>query len=41
MADKKNYSSIYNIKDFARNIIMPKYWDMSQINDLNAGLLEL
>lgn len=39
MADKKNYSSIYNIKDFARNIIMPKYWDMSQINDLNAGLL--
>lgn len=39
MANKKNYSSIYNIKDFARNVIMPKYWDMSQINDLNVGLL--
>lgn len=39
MADKKNYSSIYNIKDFVRYTIMPKYWDMSQINDLNVGLL--
>ena len=39
MAEKKNYSSIYNIKDFVRHTIMPKYWDMSQINDLNVGLL--
>lgn len=35
----KNYSSIYNIKDFLMNQIAPKYWDMEDINHLNVGLL--
>lgn len=39
MTTTRNYSSIYNIKDFARNALMPKYFDVNEVNDLNVGLL--
>ena len=39
MSTTRNYSSIYNIKDFARNYVMPKYFDVDDVNDLNVGLL--
>lgn len=39
MSSTRNYSSIYTIKDFARNHVMPKYFDVNDINDLNVGLL--
>lgn len=35
----KNYSSIYNIKDYAINEVAPKYFNMDKVNDLNIGLL--
>lgn len=35
----RNYSSIYNIKDFVRNSIIPKYFDMTKISDMNMGLM--
>ena len=39
MSTTRNYSSIYNIKDFARNHLMPKYFDVKEVNDFNVGLL--
>lgn len=35
----KNYTSIYNIKDFLMTEVAPKYWDMTDVNHLNVGLL--
>lgn len=35
----KNYSSIYNMKDYMVNSVAPKYFNMDDINDLNTGLL--
>lgn len=35
----KNYSSIYNIKEYVYNNIIPKYFDLDSVNDLNVGLL--
>lgn len=35
----KNYTSIYNIKDFLLNQVAPKYWELDDINHLNVGLL--
>jgi hypothetical protein len=39
VADMRDYTSIYNIKDFSINSIAPKYFDMESINKLNVGLL--
>lgn len=36
---KRDYSSIYNIKDFAITNIAPRYLNMDEVNDLNIGLL--
>lgn len=41
MASSNNYSSIYKIKDMVRNDLMPKFFDMDDINDLNIGMLGL
>lgn len=35
----KNYSSIYNIKDYTLKNIVPNYFDIADVNDLNVGLL--
>lgn len=35
----RNYSSIYNIKDYAISSIAPKYLNMEEVNDLHIGLL--
>ena len=35
----KNYTSVYNIKEFLMKQLAPKYWDMNNINHLNVGLL--
>lgn len=35
----RDYSSVYSIKDFALNELMPKYFDTSTVNQLNIGLL--
>lgn len=35
----KDYSSIYNLKNFALTEVVPKYFDVEQVNDLNIGLL--
>lgn len=34
----RNYSSIYNMKDYVVNTLAPKYLNMDEVNDLNVGL---
>ena len=34
----KDYSSLYNIKEFMKNEVAPTYFDMEQISDLNIGI---
>lgn len=38
MADTRDYSSVYNIKEFSMNQIAAKYLDVENINQLNVGL---
>ena len=38
MADTRDYSSIYSIKDFTIKEIAPKYFPMDDISTLNVGL---
>ena len=38
MGNIRDYSSIYNIKDFIMNDVAPKYFDMEDISKLNTGL---
>ena len=35
----RDYSSIYNLKDYASKELAPKYFNMDEVNDLNVGLL--
>lgn len=35
----RDYSSIYNIKDYAVSTVAPKYFNMEEVNDLNIGAL--
>lgn len=35
----KNFSSIYNIKDYISTTVLPKYFNTDKVNDLNIGLL--
>lgn len=35
----KNYSSIYNIKDFVAQDMLPKYFDTNDVSEFNLGLL--
>ena len=35
----RNYSSIYNMKDFAMKEVAPKYFSNHDINEFNLGLL--
>lgn len=35
----KDYSSIYSIKEFALNEIVPKYFDIGNVNLMNVGLI--
>jgi len=39
MSTKRDYSSIYSIKEFAMTEIAPKYFDLDDVNQLNIGLL--
>lgn len=36
---EKNYSSVYDIKDFAVTEVAPKYFDLDNVNQLNVGLI--
>ena len=36
---EKNYSSIFDIKNTALNVLAPKYFDINKVNTLNTGLL--
>lgn len=35
----RNYSSIYNIKDFVATKLVPKYFDTNDVSEFNLGLL--
>lgn len=36
---ERNYSSIYNLKNYLITSVAPKYFNMDEVNDLNVGLL--
>lgn len=39
MDNRRNYTSIYNIKNFMKDIIAPQYFDLDDVSQANVGLL--